>query len=82
MLEKGSQMVRAAAYLKEGKTGWWTIKFCYMQREILQWAQPLLENGRSTCLDVKGTEYIPSVTQEKQDLGIKCFFKYFLGFWP
>jgi len=34
----------------------------------------------STCLDVKGTEYIPSVTQDQKDLGIKYFLKYFLGF--
>lgn len=80
MLEKGNQMVRGAAYLKGGETGWQTIKFCYMQGEILEWAQPLLGNEPSTCLDVKSTEYIPSVTQDQKDLGIKYFLKYFLGF--
>lgn len=72
-LEKGNQMLRAAAFLKGGETGWWTSKFSYMQGEILQGAQPFLGHEPFTCLDVTGTEYI-----HQKDLGIK----YFLGFWP
>lgn len=74
MLEKGIQMLRAAAYLKGGETGCWTSKFCYLQVEILQGAQPFLGHEPSTCLDVTGTEYI-LVTQDQKDLSIKYSFR-------
>lgn len=73
MLERGNQTGTAAAYMRVGGAGWQTITVCYVQRQILQRARPLLEKKPSAWLDVKGSECTPSVTQDQKVLGTNYF---------